>query len=1617
MTGDRSGERLRAVTLSVLMVFSVFAGTLAFAGPSVAAGNTAGSVGITVDSAGNTATVTVDDPDLNTDPGSAQSHVINVQSSSERFEGSATAGSDAPDGGSHEFAVAGTSAVADRTGDGVITAADFTLDGAADESITGVTVKNGQYYVTVSDAGAPDDGAAETVTYTQQVTAATGTDTTDGTTQTVTTGSPLGDMNGDGTIDTDDVRISGASDETVTSVSPNPDGTADITIADSGATSDGSESDGGGQEILAYVPSETATLVETGPDTGTFTGSVALVETDGNGAVLVGNGDAVEAVYWEGGSTRKTASGTYTTADTGAPAISSVILAESSGDIVVQFDSNETLGDGTSAVTATVTGPGGKTYTYDRAAFTESGSGPYTYSAAGPASYDDGDGTYTLSVDDAVDPAGNNGGNDGEGSELGTTYDYSAGGGGDTTPPAISGFSASNPTGQTVKVQFGSDEQLSTIQVDITGQETATLSASDFTESSQDGGYFYTATYSAGSDGDYTATLVDASDDAGNNGAGGESGSVTIGGGEEGGPGLPPAPHVSFGTSELSTGGYTSLFVVLNADGEVASVDDLELRFYNTTESTSTPIVTKTDLNTIKGFEMLTVPKSELGASQFSGKIELVDTASSTVLDSASTTVHVYDGVSTDVSATTLDESADSGIDISYDLGNIAPEDAEIVVDTTTLNSGFTTTTKSVGQSSGTVTIDLQASAVNRDFSARAFVRDTSRSRQVQSSMSRTCIGTTSSPCPQVQSTSVTYANGTTVTGVGVSTEFNWYRNGLDFHLHPTGQPETKELTGVSGLDRNTEINVTLTLDGFDPTFVMGTANAEQWDYEALGNGVYEATITLQPAEVYWNDKVENPDPNEWPLKNASANVHYDAIVDMSVISIQNNFADKVQGGMVVSDAQAFGPPRYTAPSGGNSGKLKITVAAPHYETDGSTLNSGFYTAVVPSGITSEWGVDASQLTATFGSQSLASKIDTLESGAIKVATDIHYSSGTVTVSGDASKPVAKTGSDKTADEDTAVSFDATGSTDEGSITGYAWDFDGDGTTDATGATPSHTFADPGTYDVTLTVTDNDGKTATNTVTVTVADVTAPAAAAGADTTVDEDTAVSFDATGSSDNGRIATYAWDFDGDGSVESTSKRPSHTFADPGTYDVTLSVTDTGGNTATDTRTVTVADVTGPAAAAGSDRTVTADESVDFDATASADNGQIGSYEWDFDGDGTTDATGATPSHTFSSTGSYDVTLTVTDGGGNTATDTVTVTVERDADSGSSTNDGSSSGSGEAADGAGSSVTTTRTGDAVTVEVTGGSDDETVRIDTGGGPEAADSDVRVDGLSVDTTAEEFTLTVSGHDAAPDAVPEPTQTEVGAATAGYLRIDHSMPDEAISRVGIDFSVGWKRLAGGTTASEVVLYRYHDGQWQALSTTFVGYTAEGARFEADSPGLSVFAVGTKRAPSLTVSPTPPATGAIVGEPVAVSTRVTNDGTASGMRTLSLRVDGSVRATETVTVAPGENVTVELTTRFDAAGTYDLRVDGVDAGTVSVSAEPTAVATATDAPTAAPTATPTTTPAPTATATATPASGPEPVSTGGTPAETDSAGGPGFGAGLALVALAALAVALAWRHR
>jgi len=199
--------------------------------------------------------------------------------------------------------------------------------------------------------------------------------------------------------------------------------------------------------------------------------------------------------------------------------------------------------------------------------------------------------------------------------------------------------------------------------------------------------------------------------------------------------------------------------------------------------------------------------------------------------------------------------------------------------------------------------------------------------------------------------------------------------------------------------------------------------------------------------------------------------------------------------------------------------------------------------------------------------------------------------------------------------------------------TGWNWDF-GDGGS-STSQNPSYTYSTVGTYNVSLSVTNDYGdNTETKTGYITVGSPP-DAEFTASETTVAVGESIQF--TDQSTN-NPASWNWDF-GDGE-SSTSQNPTHIYSNAGTYDVSLTVTNSyGNNTETKTDYITVGDP--PAAAFTASKTLaTVGESIQF-TDQSSNNPE--SWSWDF-GDGNT-STEQSPSHNYSTEGTYTVSLTVT------------------------------------------------------------------------------------------------------------------------------------------------------------------------------------------------------------------------------------------------------------------------------------------------------------------------------------------------------------------------------------
>jgi RHS repeat-associated protein len=165
--------------------------------------------------------------------------------------------------------------------------------------------------------------------------------------------------------------------------------------------------------------------------------------------------------------------------------------------------------------------------------------------------------------------------------------------------------------------------------------------------------------------------------------------------------------------------------------------------------------------------------------------------------------------------------------------------------------------------------------------------------------------------------------------------------------------------------------------------------------------------------------------------------------------------------------------------------------------------------------------------------------------------------------------PVANAGGPYSGNVGQAITFDGSKSTPPpGQTLTYSWNFGDSGT--GTGVGPTHTYATAGTYTATLTVTGTSGGVATATATITVNAL--PVANAGGPYSASAGQSVHFDASRSTaPAGQTLTYNWIF-GDGTT-ATGVSPIHTYASAGTYSISLTVTASGGGSATVSATIVV------------------------------------------------------------------------------------------------------------------------------------------------------------------------------------------------------------------------------------------------------------------------------------------------------------------------------------------------------------------------------------------------------------------------------------------------------------
>ncbi len=253
----------------------------------------------------------------------------------------------------------------------------------------------------------------------------------------------------------------------------------------------------------------------------------------------------------------------------------------------------------------------------------------------------------------------------------------------------------------------------------------------------------------------------------------------------------------------------------------------------------------------------------------------------------------------------------------------------------------------------------------------------------------------------------------------------------------------------------------------------------------------------------------------------------------------------------------------------------------------------------------------------------------------------------------------------------------------------WEWDFDNDGTIDSSEQNPLFTYTESGLYTVTLTVgdgsnTDTEIKVDYITVGETIlADFEAnplsglvplevqftDLSTGGLPALIRNSKSYEQSKVLESTNSReIVSWEWDFDNDGTIDSSEQNPFFTYTEAGLYTVTLTVSD-GSNTDTETKVdyITIAE---PIIADFEANLLSGLQPLEVQFTDLSTGGlstlmrnsnnykqsrvlentnsrEIVSWQWDFDNDGTIDSNEQNPLFTYTEAGLFTVTLTVSDG----------------------------------------------------------------------------------------------------------------------------------------------------------------------------------------------------------------------------------------------------------------------------------------------------------------------------------------------------------------------------------
>lgn len=183
-------------------------------------------------------------------------------------------------------------------------------------------------------------------------------------------------------------------------------------------------------------------------------------------------------------------------------------------------------------------------------------------------------------------------------------------------------------------------------------------------------------------------------------------------------------------------------------------------------------------------------------------------------------------------------------------------------------------------------------------------------------------------------------------------------------------------------------------------------------------------------------------------------------------------------------------------------------------------------------------------------------------------------------------------------------------------------------------------------------------------------------------------------------------------------------------------------------------------------------------------------------------------------------------------------------------------------------------------------------------------------------------------------DSPPGTSPRVDSSSIIGYLDAD-VIGIDTVESATLEFRVSDEALPAAADVTDVSVYRYTD-EWEILDTRHVRSDGEMQYFAATVDEFSPFAIGVPRGDITIQDATVDTNTILLNESISVQATVSNEGAIEDDVNLTLSDGAGTQAEQQVTVPAGETVTVSFETGFDATGTYELRVNDVSAGEVSV---------------------------------------------------------------------------------